>query len=203
MLCCHFDVLSILWLCDACRRREFDKSCCERRDLFGAEGALQTYTIIGRDLWATIRVYVSTRDLDDARRHRGFSWSHAMNLLNENRRCEDGIPSSVHGNILAEETVPSAVQLHADRPFFRPLECPLIAPPFAAGSVCSWFTVPAGHCSSGFADSGMVLCVAAALGGVWTLPCATLEDGRPVAGVMNFAPQFYFMEASSPASPRT
>ncbi|ESS60938.1 surface protease GP63 [Trypanosoma cruzi Dm28c] len=115
-----------------------------------------------------------------------------MNLLNENRRCEDGILTFAHGNILAEETVPSAGQLHADRPFFRPLEGPLIAPPFDAGSVCSWFTVPAGHCSTGVANSGMVLCVAAALGGVWTLPCATLEDGRPVAGVMNFAPAVSF-----------
>ncbi|RNE99098.1 surface protease GP63 [Trypanosoma rangeli] len=34
----------------------------------------------------------------------------------------------------------------------------------------------------------MVLYVAAAPGGVWALPCATLENGRPIVGVVNFGP---------------
>ncbi|RNC51212.1 surface protease GP63 [Trypanosoma cruzi] len=102
----------------------------------------------------------------DIRRHCGFSWSHAFNSLNENRHCENGVLSSAHGNIVAEETVPTAVKLHEDRLLVRPLEGPLIVSSFATGSVCSRFTVPAGHPSTGVADSVMVQCVAAALGGV-------------------------------------
>ncbi|RNF01856.1 surface protease GP63 [Trypanosoma cruzi] len=119
-----------------------------------------------------------------------------MNLLNDNRHCEDGVLTFAHGKFLAEETVSGAVKLHADRPFFRPMEGSLVVPPFATGSVCSWFTVPSGHCSTGVANSDLVLCLAALPGGVWALPCATLEDGRPVAGAMQFARQFHFTDAS-------
>ncbi|EKF29637.1 surface protease GP63, putative [Trypanosoma cruzi marinkellei] len=98
----------------------------------------------------------------------------------------------MHDNILAEEAITAAVSLHADRLLVRPPEGPLIVPPFATGSICSRFTVPAGHFSTGVADSDMVLCVAAAPGGVWALPCATLEDGRPVAGAMSIAPAVSF-----------
>ncbi|ESL05448.1 hypothetical protein TRSC58_06903 [Trypanosoma rangeli SC58] len=38
----------------------------------------------------------------------------------------------------------------------------------------------------------MVLYVAAAPRGVWALPCATLESGRPVVGVVNVAPADLF-----------
>ncbi|RNC43648.1 surface protease GP63 [Trypanosoma cruzi] len=122
-----------------------------------------------------------------------------MNSLNDNRHFQDGVPSSVNGNLLAEETVPAAVKLHADRLLVRPMEGPLIVSSFATGSVCSWFTVPAGHCSAGVANAKTVLCVAAASGGVWALLFATLEDGRAVAGAMYFARQFHFTDAS----PRT
>ncbi|RNF00637.1 surface protease GP63 [Trypanosoma cruzi] len=124
------------------------------------------------------------------------SWSHAMNLLNDNRHCEDGFLTFAHGNLVAEETVPAAVKLHADRLLVRPLESPLVVPPFATGSVCSWFTVPDGHCSTGVVNADLVLCVAAVPGGVWALPCVTLEDGRPDAGAMQFACQFCFTDAS-------
>ncbi|RNF05867.1 surface protease GP63 [Trypanosoma cruzi] len=126
-----------------------------------------------------------------------------MNLLNDSCHCEDGVLTSAHGNFLAEETVPAAVKLHADRLLVRPLECPLVVPPFAMSGVCSWFTVPAGHHSIGVANSVIPQCVAAVSGGVWTLRSATLDDGRPVAGAMQFACQFYFTDASPPASPRT
>ncbi|RNC53872.1 surface protease GP63 [Trypanosoma cruzi] len=122
-----------------------------------------------------------------------------MNLLNDNRHCKDDVISSAHGNILAEEAIPAAVNPHADRLLVRPLEGPLSVSSFATSSVCSRFAVPDEHRSTGVANSEMVQCVAAALGGVWALPCVTLEDGRPVAGTMHFTRQFYFMDAS----PRT
>ncbi|RNC38410.1 surface protease GP63 [Trypanosoma cruzi] len=36
---------------------------------FGSEGASQTCSVIGRNGWAPTRMNVSTRDLDDARKH--------------------------------------------------------------------------------------------------------------------------------------
>ncbi|RNC51512.1 surface protease GP63 [Trypanosoma cruzi] len=164
-----------------------------------AQDASRVDSGFGKDRRVAVRINVSTRDLDDSRKHRGFSWCHAMNSLNENRHCEDGFLSSVHGNILAEETVPAAVKLHEDCLLVRPLEGPLIVYSFATGSVCSWFTVPDGHRSTGVPNSVMVMSVAAASGGVWALRCVALEDGRPVAGTMNIACQFHFTDAS----PRT
>ncbi|RNC52836.1 surface protease GP63 [Trypanosoma cruzi] len=128
--------------------------------------ALQVCSGVWKDPWVPIGIKASTTDPCDSRKHCVFSWSHAMNSLNENRHCEDGFLSSAHGNILAEETIPAAAKLHADRLLVQPLEGPLIVYSFATGSVCSRFTVPAGHCCSGVADSVMVQCVAVASGGV-------------------------------------
>ncbi|RNC54713.1 surface protease GP63 [Trypanosoma cruzi] len=126
--------------------------------------ALQVCSVVWKDPWVPVRIKTSTTNPCDSRRHCGFSWSHAMNSLNDNRYCKDGVLSSAHGNILEEETVPAAVKLHEDCLLVQPLEGPLIVPPFATGSVCSWFTVTAGHCSTGVVNSDMVQCVAAALG---------------------------------------
>ncbi|RNF06664.1 surface protease GP63 [Trypanosoma cruzi] len=158
--------------------------------------ALRMCSGVWKDRQVPFRIKTSKTDSCDIRKDCVFSLSHAMNLLNDNRHCEDDVLSSSHGNIVAEETVPAAVNLHADRLLVRPLEGPLIVSPFATGSVCSRFRVPAGHCSTGVADFDTVLHVAAAPGGVWALPCATLEDGRPVAGAMYFARRFYFSDAS-------
>ncbi|RNC40949.1 surface protease GP63 [Trypanosoma cruzi] len=171
--------------------------------LLRAQDALQVCSGVWRDPWVPIGIKASTKYPCGSRKYCGFSRCYAMNSLNENRHSEDGVPSSAHGNLLAEETVPAAVKLHADRLLVRPLEAPLVVPPFATSSVCSWFTVTDGHCSTGVADSVMVQCVAAASGGVWALLFATLEDGRPVAGAMHFSRPFYFTDASPPASPRT
>ncbi|KAF8277470.1 surface protease GP63, putative, partial [Trypanosoma cruzi] len=101
-----------------------------------------------------------------------------MNLLTENRHCEGDVVSSAHGDILENEVVTAAVQLHADRPFVQPLEGPLIVPPFATSSVCSWFTVSAGHCSTGVANAGMVRNVAGVRGGALD-DCRHGSEGAP------------------------
>ncbi|RNC51805.1 surface protease GP63 [Trypanosoma cruzi] len=165
--------------------------------------ALQVCSGVWKDPWVPVRIKTSKTDPCDVRKDCVFSWSHAMNLLNGNRHCEDDVTFSAHGNILAEEAIPAAVKPHADRLLVRPLEGPLSVSSFATGSVCGWFKVPDEHRSAGVANSDMVQCVAAALGGVWALPCVTLEDGRPIAGTMQFTRQFYFTDASTFASPRT
>ncbi|KAF8288736.1 putative surface protease GP63 [Trypanosoma cruzi] len=154
--------------------------------------ASQTYTVIGGNGWAPIRINVSTNDLYNNRKYCSSDRSYVKNLLTGYYECEGNALSSNKRKILIDNVVPAAVKLHADRLLVQPLERPLVVPQFATGSVCSWFTVPAEHRSKGIANSDMVLYVAAAPGGVWALPCATLEDGRPVVGVMNIAPAVLF-----------
>ncbi|RNC52709.1 surface protease GP63 [Trypanosoma cruzi] len=126
-----------------------------------AQDAFQACSgFVWKDPWVPVRIKTSTIDPCDSRRHCGFSRSHAMVSLNDNRHCEDGALSSAHGNILAEETVPAAAKLHADRLLVQPLEGPLTVPPFATSSVCSWFTVTAGHRSTGAPNSVMTWCCA-------------------------------------------
>ncbi|RNF00490.1 surface protease GP63 [Trypanosoma cruzi] len=107
-----------------------------------------------------IRINVSTRDLDDTGKHWISERYYAMNSLSDNCECEGDVVSSAHGIILENEFVPAAFIPHADRLLLQPLEGPLIVHPFATGSVCLRFTVRAGHCSTGVANAGMVLCVA-------------------------------------------
>ncbi|EAN81991.1 surface protease GP63, putative [Trypanosoma cruzi] len=158
----------------------------------GTGSASQTYTVIGENGWAPIRINVSTRDLDDASKYCSSDYSYVKNPLTGYYDCQGDALSSNKRKVLIDKVVPAAVKLHADRLLVQPLEGPLVVPQFAAGSVCSRFTVPAEHRSKGVANSDMMLYVAAAPGGVWALPCATLEDGRPVVGVMNIAPAVLF-----------
>ncbi|EKF34365.1 surface protease GP63, putative [Trypanosoma cruzi marinkellei] len=169
----------------------------------GAPDALPVCGVVWRDRWVPVRIKASTTDPCDSRGHCGFSWSCTANSLGGAFCCGNGVVSSAHGNAVAEEVVPAAVKLHADRLLVQPLEAPLLVPSFATGSVCSLFTVPAEHVSVGVANADIVRCVAAAPGGVWALPCVTLEDGRPTAGAMSIARPLYFTDASPPASPRT
>ncbi|KAF8289641.1 putative surface protease GP63 [Trypanosoma cruzi] len=48
---------------------------------FGAEGASQPYTVIGRNGWAPTRINVSTRDLDGKRKYCSSERYCAMNSL--------------------------------------------------------------------------------------------------------------------------
>ncbi|RNC40547.1 surface protease GP63 [Trypanosoma cruzi] len=101
--------------------------------------------------------------MDDTRKYCISERYYTMNLLTENCHCEDDVLLSAHGDVLEDEVVPAAVKLHADRLLVQPLEGPLIVPSLTTGSVCSRFTVPAEHRSTGVANSGMAQCVAAAL----------------------------------------
>ncbi|RNF01809.1 surface protease GP63 [Trypanosoma cruzi] len=107
-----------------------------------AQDALQVCSGVWKDRWVPIDIKASTTDPCDSRRHRGFSWSHAMNSSNDSCRCEDDVVSSAHGTVVENEVVPAALHPHADCLLAQSLEGPLTVPPFANGSVCSRFTHP-------------------------------------------------------------
>ncbi|RNF00836.1 surface protease GP63, partial [Trypanosoma conorhini] len=143
--------------------------------------------------WAPIRIAVSTGDLENTRKYCSFSRGSKPNLLGDaSADCRfDELPSWKK-KLLVGGVVPAAVKLHAERLLVQPLKGPLKVPEFAADSVCGQFTVPAAHRSPGVDSADMVLYVAAAPGGVWALPCATLENGRPIVGAVNLAPANLF-----------
>ncbi|RNC38831.1 putative surface protease GP63 [Trypanosoma cruzi] len=74
-----------------------------------AQDASRVGSGFGKDRRVAVRINVSTRDLDDRRRHCGFFWRCTVNSLNGAFDCKDSVLFFAHGNILAEEAVPAAV----------------------------------------------------------------------------------------------
>ncbi|EKF29468.1 surface protease GP63, putative [Trypanosoma cruzi marinkellei] len=117
--------------------------------------ASQVTAVLGESMAVRLHQRVN-KGLDDISNCCLAQRSHTMHSLTETRGFNGDVLCSMQGNILAEEVIPAAVKLHADRLLVQPLEGPLVVPPFATGSVCSRFTVPAEHHSTGVADSDTV-----------------------------------------------
>ncbi|RNF08354.1 surface protease GP63, partial [Trypanosoma conorhini] len=159
-----------------------------------AQGEPQVYHVTGKEGWEPIRIVVSTNDVTDVRKFCLSSGSSKPNLLgNEAADCGDDAMSAVQQKALTHDIVSAAVKLHAERLLVQPLKAPLKVPEFAPGSICSRFSIPLSHRTKGVDKADMVLYVAAAPGGVWALPCATLENGRPIVGAVNLAPANLFL----------
>ncbi|RNE96442.1 surface protease GP63 [Trypanosoma rangeli] len=148
----------------------------------------ETYVVV-KEEWAPIRIVASMKDLEDNNKHCGSPMLNRPNLRGGTVSCsqEDVLTRNGKKEILTS-AINVAIKLHADRLLVQPLKGPLKVPDFPSGSICGQFTVPPEHNSKGVDNADMVLYVAAAPGGVWALPCATLENGRPIVGVVNFGP---------------
>ncbi|RNC38355.1 surface protease GP63 [Trypanosoma cruzi] len=106
------------------------------------QDALRVCSGVWKDRQVPIRIKKSKKDLCDIRKDCGFFWRCAVNSLDGAFGCKNGALTFAHENILTEETVPAAVNPHADRLLVRPLEGPLTVSSFATGSVCIRFTHP-------------------------------------------------------------
>ncbi|RNE95913.1 surface protease GP63, partial [Trypanosoma rangeli] len=148
----------------------------------------ETYVVV-TEKWAPIRIVASMKDLEDKNKHCGLPTGYKSNLRGGTVSCsrEDVLTRNGKKEILTS-AINVAIKLHADRLLVQPLKAPLKVPNFPEKSICRQFTVPDVHRSEGVKDADMVLYVAAAPGGVWALPCATLDNGRPIVGVVNFGP---------------
>ncbi|RNE97052.1 surface protease GP63 [Trypanosoma rangeli] len=152
------------------------------------EPQLETYVVV-KEEWAPIRIVASMKDLEDNKKHCQLSTLDKPNLRGGTVSCsqKDSLTRNGKKEILTR-AIHVAIKLHADRLLVQPLKDPLKVPNFPSDSVCGQFTVPEAHRSEGVDNADMVLYVAAAPGGVWALPCATLDNGRPIVGVVNVAP---------------
>ncbi|ESS60435.1 hypothetical protein TCDM_13809 [Trypanosoma cruzi Dm28c] len=87
VMCCAGGCFAACLTCscssEKARRADRAKSIAAvLRDVsFGAEGASQTCTVIGRNGWAPTRINVSTRDLDGTRKYCSSERYYAMNSL--------------------------------------------------------------------------------------------------------------------------
>ncbi|RNC40370.1 surface protease GP63 [Trypanosoma cruzi] len=112
-----------------------------------AQDALQVWNFVWKDRWVPIGIKALTTDPCDSRSHCVFFWRCTVNSLDGAFGSKNGALTFAHGNLLAEETVPAAFKLHADRLLVQALEGPLTAShlpreAFAVGSRCLLSILP-------------------------------------------------------------
>ncbi|CCW69087.1 unnamed protein product [Phytomonas sp. Hart1] len=90
--------------------------------------------------------------------------------------------------LLREQIIPNAVRMHKDRLLVQPLRDNIRVEHFT-GSLCSQFTIPQSHHTTGVPDTDFVLYVAAGptVSGnlAWAIICQFDSSGRPLAGASN------------------
>ncbi|KEG08835.1 putative surface protease GP63 [Trypanosoma grayi] len=93
--------------------------------------------------------------------------------------------------ILVEHIIAGAVKLHTERLSVEPVMNNVIVP-LLGGILCSYFTVPPYHHTSGVSGADMIMYAAAGpMGGAaaWASTCAVLKSRRPFVGVLNIDPR--------------
>ncbi|EKG08155.1 surface protease GP63, putative, partial [Trypanosoma cruzi] len=106
--------------------------------------------------------------------------------------CEaDDVLTEERRSIVLGQTLPAAIQLHAERLSVRPVTRPVLIPRTGLG-MCDNFTIPHKHHTVGVAGTDMILYANIfPTSGVraWAGPCFLLDDGRPFAAAVNFDPR--------------
>ncbi|ESL05316.1 leishmanolysin [Trypanosoma rangeli SC58] len=95
-------------------------------------------------------------------------------------------------DIVLKQLIPAAIKLHTERLSVKPVRGPIRIPQYEIG-LCSGFTIPSWHHTTGVSGADLILYVNALPtdGTVaWADVCVTLEDGRPYAGALDFVPQY-------------
>ncbi|ORC81751.1 surface protease GP63 [Trypanosoma theileri] len=117
-------------------------------------------------------------------------------LLNTEFNCTDhDILTEEKKNILVNEILPEAINLHKERLLVKPLKGPIVVPEFSdPQGLCSKF-IPKDHKTRSVSGYDMVLYVAATPttdgAFAWAATCAKLDsDGRPVIGIINYGPRY-------------
>ncbi|CCW71652.1 unnamed protein product [Phytomonas sp. Hart1] len=104
-------------------------------------------------------------------------------------KCKsDNILTDKKKRILHDEMIPDAVQMHKDRLLVQPLRDNIRVEHFT-GKICSQFTIPQSHHTTGVPDADFVLYVAAGPtepGTIaWATMCQSDPSGRPFVGAAN------------------
>ncbi|MDD9338078.1 MAG: leishmanolysin-related zinc metalloendopeptidase, partial [Providencia heimbachae] len=144
--------------------------------------------------WTPIRIHISTLDLDDPTRYCTAAGQIIKGPEGNPLTCtEEDVLTPEKKSTLLNKLLPQAVALHSERLSVKPLASPIVVPSMG-GDVCTWFTVPPAHHTSGVRNADFALYVRASPteGNVmaWALMCAADTSWHPYVGVTNISPRF-------------
>ncbi|EKF28005.1 surface protease GP63, putative [Trypanosoma cruzi marinkellei] len=159
------------------------------------QGAMQAYTAAredGDDGWAPIRIKVSAEDMHDPLRHCTAAGDLRIDYDGRPITCEaDDVLTEERRSIILRQTLPAAIQLHSERLSVRPVTRPVVIPHTGLG-LCKNFTIPQKHHTAGVAGADVILYANIfPTSGLtaWASQCVRMDDGRPFAAAVNFAPR--------------
>ncbi|EKF26282.1 surface protease GP63, putative, partial [Trypanosoma cruzi marinkellei] len=156
---------------------------------------MQAYTAVredGDDGWAPIRIRVSAEDMHDPSRHCTAAGDLRIDYDGRAITCEaDDVLTEERRSIILRQTLPAAIQLHSERLSVRPVTRPVVIPHTGLG-LCKNFTIPQKHHTAGVAGTDVILYANIfPTSGLtaWASRCVRMDDGRPFAAAVNFAPR--------------
>ncbi|RNC59369.1 GP63 group II protein, partial [Trypanosoma cruzi] len=159
------------------------------------QGAVQAYTAAsedGDDGWAPIRIRVSAEDMHNPLRHCTAAGDLRIDHDGRAITCEeDDVLTEERRSIILGQTLPAAIQLHAERLSVRPVTRPVLILRTGLG-MCNNFTIPHKHHTVGVAGADMIIYAngfPTSGPSAWAGPCFLLDDGRPFAAAVNFDPR--------------
>ncbi|RNF14393.1 surface protease GP63, partial [Trypanosoma cruzi] len=159
------------------------------------QGAVQAYTAAsedGHDGWAPIRIKVPAEDMHDPLKHCTAAGDLRIDHFGRAITCEaDDVLTEARRSIILRQTLPAAIQLHAERLSVRPVTRPVVIPHTGLG-MCDNFTIPHKHHTVGVSGADMILYAnifPTSGPAAWAIPCVRLDDGRPFAAAVNFDPR--------------
>ncbi|PBJ76007.1 surface protease GP63 [Trypanosoma cruzi cruzi] len=165
------------------------------------QGAMQAYTVATLDddsEWETIRIAVSTEDLEGGTNKKKYceeGKTECYNALWHKVSCTpEHVLTEVKKQLYTGKIIPGAVKLHAERLLVKPT-ADKITVPRSLNDPCNQFTIPTKHKSDGVPDADFIIYAAARPSGtnsraVWAATCITWSDLRPSIGAMNFDPKY-------------
>ncbi|XP_010696763.1 GP63, leishmanolysin [Leishmania panamensis] len=139
--------------------------------------------------WGTLRIAVSTADLNDPGYHCTRVGQRVNNHNGEIATCTaEDILTEQKRDILVSYLIPQALQLHAERLRVRQVQGSWKVTGMT-GSICGDFSVPPAHLTAGVSNADFVLYVASVPSepGVlaWATTCQVFSDDHPAVGVIN------------------
>ncbi|KEG08386.1 surface protease GP63 [Trypanosoma grayi] len=157
----------------------------------GGQTTSQTYTAASPE-WKPIRFTAFADDINYNSRYCTKEGDPRPDFMGSLYKCRaPEILTEAKRNTILTVLLPHAVKLHMDRLRVNPLNTNVVVPKFTDRH-CRHFSVNPVHRTKGVPKADMVLYVAAGpsrqIKHSWAAPCLVLPNGRPVVGVLNFAP---------------
>ncbi|ESL11603.1 surface protease GP63 [Trypanosoma rangeli SC58] len=126
------------------------------------QGAMQAYTVAAQgeeSEWAPIRIKVSAKDMDDPSKHCTAEGEMSMPEGSRVKCTEDVVLTEAKKDIVLKQLLPAAIKLHAERLSVKACgRAPSVCRTVAVG-LCSRFTIPSWHHTTGVSGADLILYV--------------------------------------------